>query len=50
MTVGPPEECAEVLRRHLDVGIGGFVLRNSTLLTPDRVALAGELIALFRTS
>jgi F420-dependent oxidoreductase-like protein len=48
VTVGTPEQCAEVLERYLDAGFGGFVLRNTTLLTPDRIALAGELIALFK--
>ena len=37
MTVGPPEECAEVLAPYLDAGFGGFVIRNSTLNTPDRM-------------
>jgi F420-dependent oxidoreductase-like protein len=49
MTVGPPEQCAEVLQRYLDAGIGGFSVRNSTLMTPDRIELGGELIALLRS-
>jgi F420-dependent oxidoreductase-like protein len=49
MTVGPPEECADVLRPYLDAGFGGFVIRNTTLLTPDRIALGAELIGLLRS-
>ncbi len=48
VTVGPPEQCAEVLRPYLDAGFGGFVMRNSTLMTPDRIGLAAELIALLK--
>jgi F420-dependent oxidoreductase-like protein len=49
LTVGSPEQCAEELRRYMDVGIGGFSIRNSTLMTPDRIELGGELIALLRS-
>jgi F420-dependent oxidoreductase-like protein len=46
--VGTPPEVAERLQPYLDLGIRGFVLRNPTLMTPEAIALAGELIGLLR--
>ena len=43
-----PAEAAEALRPYLDAGFGGFIFRNTTMLTPEAVGLAGELIGLMR--
>jgi alkanesulfonate monooxygenase SsuD/methylene tetrahydromethanopterin reductase-like flavin-dependent oxidoreductase (luciferase family) len=43
-----PAEAAEALKPYLDAGFGGFIFRNTTMLTPESVALAGELIGLMR--
>lgn len=48
VTIGTPEQCADVLRRYVEAGFGGFVLRNPTLMTVDRIALAGEVIRLVK--
>ncbi len=45
-TAATPEQAAEGLRPYLDAGVGGIVFRNTTMLTPDAIALAGELIGL----
>jgi F420-dependent oxidoreductase-like protein len=46
--VGTPQEAAERLQPYLDLGIRGFVFRNPTLMTPEAIALAGELIGQLR--
>ena len=38
------EEGAEILRRYLDAGFGGFTFRNVAIRTPEAVGLVGELI------
>lgn len=43
-----PAEAAEALKPYLDAGFGGFIFRNTTMLTPEAVGLAGELIGLMR--
>ncbi len=43
-----PAEAAEALKPYLDAGLGGFIFRNTTMLTPEAVGLAGELIGLMR--
>ena len=43
-----PAEAAEILKPYLDAGFGGFIFRNTTMLTPDAIGLAGELIGLMR--
>jgi F420-dependent oxidoreductase-like protein len=43
-----PAEAAEALQPYLDAGFGGFIFRNTTMLTPEAVGLAGELIGLMR--
>jgi F420-dependent oxidoreductase-like protein len=42
-------EGADVLRRYLDAGFGGFAFRNATARTPEAVARIGELIKLLRS-
>jgi F420-dependent oxidoreductase-like protein len=42
------EEGAEILRRYLDAGFGGFVFRNAQVRTPEAIALVGELIGMMR--
>jgi alkanesulfonate monooxygenase SsuD/methylene tetrahydromethanopterin reductase-like flavin-dependent oxidoreductase (luciferase family) len=41
-------EGADILRRYIDAGFGGFIFRNVTIRTPEAVARAGELIKLLR--
>ena len=41
-----PARAAELLQPYLDAGFRGFILRNPTMLTVDRIQLAGELIRL----
>jgi hypothetical protein len=48
VTTATPAEAAERLQPYLDFGFGGFVFRNQTMITPDEIALGGELIALLR--
>jgi F420-dependent oxidoreductase-like protein len=43
-----PEQAAEALQPYLEAGFGGFIFRNTTMLTPEAVGLAGELIGLMR--
>jgi alkanesulfonate monooxygenase SsuD/methylene tetrahydromethanopterin reductase-like flavin-dependent oxidoreductase (luciferase family) len=42
------DEGAEILRRYLDAGFGGFTFRNVAIRTPEAVGLVGELIAMVR--
>ncbi len=44
--VATPVQAADRLQAWIDAGVGGFFLRNAALPTPERVALAGELIRL----
>jgi hypothetical protein len=44
------EEAAEYLRPYLDAGFGGFTLNNPMLPTPERIAVAGDLIRMLRGS
>jgi F420-dependent oxidoreductase-like protein len=46
--VGTPLDVAEQLQPYLDLGFRGFVFRNPTLIDPDTIGLAGELIGLMR--
>ena len=41
-----PEQAAETLKPYLDAGFGGIIFRNTTMLTPEAIGLAGELITL----
>jgi F420-dependent oxidoreductase-like protein len=43
-----PAEAAEALQPYLEAGFGGFIFRNTTMLTPEAVGLAGELMRLMR--
>ena len=43
-----PAEAAETLKPYLDAGFGGFIFRNTTMMTPEAIGLAGELIRLMR--
>lgn len=38
------DEAAELLRRYIDAGFGGFTFNNCGLPTVESVGLAGELI------
>jgi alkanesulfonate monooxygenase SsuD/methylene tetrahydromethanopterin reductase-like flavin-dependent oxidoreductase (luciferase family) len=50
VTAGTPAEAAEMLRKYVDLGFGGFTISNQTLPTPESIGLAGELIRLMRGS
>ncbi len=41
-----PAQAADGLRPYMDAGFMGFIFRNPTLMTPESLGLAGELIAL----
>jgi alkanesulfonate monooxygenase SsuD/methylene tetrahydromethanopterin reductase-like flavin-dependent oxidoreductase (luciferase family) len=43
-----PEQAADALQPYLEAGFGGFIFRNTTMLTPEAIGLAGELIGLMR--
>lgn len=43
-----PADAVGVLEPYLEAGFHGFVLRNPSMINPDRIALAGELIGLLR--
>jgi F420-dependent oxidoreductase-like protein len=45
-TAGTPARAAEALRPYLDAGFTGFTFRNTTLRTPEQIAVAGELLRL----
>jgi F420-dependent oxidoreductase-like protein len=47
-TPATPAEAAERLQPYLDAGFTGFIFRNPTLLTPEAIGLAAELIGLVR--
>ena len=46
LNVGTPERVADALRPYIDAGFTGFTFNNSVLDTPERIALAGELLRL----
>jgi F420-dependent oxidoreductase-like protein len=48
VTPATPARAAEVLQTYMDAGFTGFIFRNPSLLTPDAIGLAGELISLMR--
>jgi F420-dependent oxidoreductase-like protein len=48
VTPATPQRAAEILGTYLEAGFAGFIFRNPTLLTPDAIGLAGELIGLMR--
>lgn len=43
-----PEQAAEALQPYIQAGFEGFIFRNTTMLTPEAIGLAGELIRLMR--
>jgi F420-dependent oxidoreductase-like protein len=43
-----PAEAAEALQPYLDAGFAGLIFRNTTMLSPEAIGLAGELIRLMR--
>ncbi|MGD0018277.1 MAG: LLM class F420-dependent oxidoreductase [Candidatus Limnocylindrales bacterium] len=43
------DEAAAILRRYIDAGFGGFMLRNVVIRTPEGVGLVGELIRMMRS-
>jgi F420-dependent oxidoreductase-like protein len=43
---GTVEQCAEVLQPYLEDGFTGFTFRNSQFVTPDEIAVVGELLHL----
>jgi F420-dependent oxidoreductase-like protein len=46
VVAAPPTEAAERLQPYLDAGFTGFFLSNTTITTPEAMAVAGELIRL----
>ena len=49
VTAATPDEAADLIGRYRELGFGGFVLRNAGgLMSPEGIALAGELIRLVR--
>jgi alkanesulfonate monooxygenase SsuD/methylene tetrahydromethanopterin reductase-like flavin-dependent oxidoreductase (luciferase family) len=47
-TPATPAEAAERLQPYLEAGFTGIIFRNPTLLTPDAIGMAAELIGLLR--
>jgi F420-dependent oxidoreductase-like protein len=43
------EEGAEMLRRYVDAGFGGFLFRNAVIRTTEDIAVVGELIKTMRS-
>lgn len=41
---GTPEQCAQELQPYVDAGFTGFTFRNSLLVRPDEIAVAGEVL------
>jgi F420-dependent oxidoreductase-like protein len=50
VTVGTPERCAEALRPWVEAGFTGFVFRNPSMMDPERIAVAGDLIRLMKAA
>ena len=48
VTPATPAQAAESLQPYLEAGFGGFIFRNTTMLTTEAIGLAGELIRLMR--
>ena len=48
VTAVTPKDAVNVLRPYMEAGFHGFVLRNPSMITPDHIALAGDLIGLTR--
>jgi len=48
VTPATPAQAAEALQPYLEAGFGGFIFRNTTMLTTEAIGLAGELIGLMR--
>jgi alkanesulfonate monooxygenase SsuD/methylene tetrahydromethanopterin reductase-like flavin-dependent oxidoreductase (luciferase family) len=46
LNIGTPERVADALRPYIDAGFTGFTFNNSTVDTPEKIALAGELLRL----
>jgi F420-dependent oxidoreductase-like protein len=46
VTAATPDEAAEILQKYIAEGFTGFTFGNTTLATPERIGLAGELIKL----
>ncbi len=47
-TPATPAEAADRLQPYIEAGFSGFIFRNPTLLTPDAIGMAAELIGLVR--
>jgi F420-dependent oxidoreductase-like protein len=45
---GTLEQCAEELRPYIDAGFTGFTFRNSQFVSPEEIAVVGELLDLVR--
>ena len=48
VTAATPAEAAEALQPYLEAGFGGFIFRNTSMMTTEAIGLAGELMRLMR--
>ena len=48
VTPATPAQAAQALQPYLEAGFGGFIFRNTTMLTSEAIELACELIGLMR--
>ena len=48
VTPATPAEAAEALQPYVEAGFGGFIFRNTSMMTPEAIGLAGELMRLMR--
>jgi F420-dependent oxidoreductase-like protein len=48
VTTATPAEAAEALQPYLEAGFGGFIFRNTTMMTTEAISLAADLIRLMR--
>jgi hypothetical protein len=46
MTPATPDRAAEIIQEYMQEGFTGFTFGNTTLGSPERIALAAELIRL----
>jgi F420-dependent oxidoreductase-like protein len=46
LNIGTPERVADALRPYIDLGFTGFTFNNSVVDTPEKIAMAGELLRL----
>jgi len=46
LNIGTPDRVADALRPYIDAGFTGFTFNNSVIDTPEKIALAGELLRL----